>query len=1143
MNAPLSVRAEFTLASAIPTITGFTPEQLQTYISTTTQVDTPAEFIWALPPEFKQNWILMTRSESLQTGTARSPRILLPSADARYVFTVGMTPHTSYPGSHPNAIEYMQWDAVQKNFRFHEIVLAPIGPMGSVPARGRMVSIDDSKCHKCHSTRNVLNRSGASHGTTGILPLVLPAKNKPNWDTYDSWGGMLSFNRDRIFQGSVEAAAFRTLLNPWTWSTNEPVRSIIEQLVLQPPLSPTNHAITRTNGGPNDGHVNFAFDGSPPVLMEPRPSGPDEEETNYAFDGVVGAGTPTTITQGGLFITLHHSIDPTNDEGRGVELFDRLTAFNAQRIASELISHTFATGSIPIEIRPVTLAILKSCVNRDVGANTVRSTTATPLADLGFFNARHGTGIGINQLHSDTASRAQLLPRRKADIQKLNLVRADDPYVFYGPMADPAPGLMELYGATTTAGTATSVEWIRREVFRRPLVIPGVESFRGDRTMEMMGIYVDRENYDVGSFNTELVTLFRYFLEPLGVSVDKWSMGVRGRSRTYTFADVFPIYVSVLQNELEASLRPGPGSRPIEGLVAPFDCDPLIVEVNRMIRSLPLPPAMAPMPKYTDIQRILNKSCVECHGGLNYPPVSNFGVPLDLSEDESVTMGVSRLRRSHSALVDGGYVTPDPMTSRLYTRIIASGTTETCAATSYATYPLMRQRMPCGGPMLSQADIETIRMWILGPPAHEYSEGDPHLKTVDGTAYDFQAAGEFVLLRGENVEIQTRQSAVETTGPLGPNPHTGLTSCVSVNTAVAVQAGAHRITYQPNLSGKPDPNGLELRIDGKLTNLDGKEFLLPAGGRIIPTAASGGIQIEYPGGTVVAITPYFWDYYQVWLLNINTHHTRATEGIMGAIAPGNWLPTLPDGTLIGPMPDDLHQRYVDLYGKFADAWRVSDETSLFDYAPGTSTATFTLKSWPGEATQVCTLQEAPGSMLSLAGVAQVIKPPLEPLPREEAEVHCNAIVDEERRGNCVQDVMVTGEPGFAQLYLRTEQVVRNALPAAPSLLSPQDYETMPAQKDTPLKVSFRWDSASDPDGDPLAYRHCVWDVDEGFTLNNCSALLGQTLMREAELEPDQVYFWKVIVEDGKGGTTESETRLFTTHSTRFIDLFVPFITR
>ena len=39
--------------------------------------------------------------------------------------------------------------------------------------------------------------------------------------------------------------------------------------------------------------------------------------------------------------------------------------------------------------------------------------------------------------------------------------------------------------------------------------------------------------------------------------------------------------------------------------------------------------------------------------------------------------------------------------------------------------------------------------------------GDPHIISIDGLKYDFQAVGEFVLLSSElgNLEIQVRQSA------------------------------------------------------------------------------------------------------------------------------------------------------------------------------------------------------------------------------------------------------------------------------------------------------------------------------------------------------------------------------------------------
>ncbi|MDH4276240.1 MAG: hypothetical protein OEW08_14500, partial [Gammaproteobacteria bacterium] len=212
-----SVRAEFAIAGGIPALTDFSPLGIQAYLAANPSINTPAKFIAALPVEYRRNWVLMSRSESLQTGTAQNPRILLPSGNAQRVFSVGTSTHSSYPGSHPNAVEYMQWDATEKNFRFHEIVLTNIGVMGSVPARTRGVSVDDSKCTRCHSTQNVLNTS-SSPGTTGIPPGIVKAKSKPNWDAYDSWAGMLPFNRDRIYQGSVEAAAFRTLFNPWTWA-------------------------------------------------------------------------------------------------------------------------------------------------------------------------------------------------------------------------------------------------------------------------------------------------------------------------------------------------------------------------------------------------------------------------------------------------------------------------------------------------------------------------------------------------------------------------------------------------------------------------------------------------------------------------------------------------------------------------------------------------------------------------------------------------------------------------------------------------------------------------------------------------------------------------------------------------------------
>ncbi|HEY3028043.1 MAG TPA: hypothetical protein VGJ55_17980 [Pyrinomonadaceae bacterium] len=1126
----------------------------------------------------------MSRSESLQTGTALSPRILLSSEDAKAVFTVGMTLHSSYPGSSPKAIEYMQWDPVEKNFRFHEIILAHIDEVRAtlsdgttivtVPARDRSISIDDAKCPKCHSTRNVPNLAdrtvvppvrGSFPGTDGFPAGSVKSKNKPNWDTYDSWGGAMPFNRDRIYQGSVEAAAFRALLNPWTWEADPFVRAILEQLEPQPPGVPSEDVITRTIGGPNDGHINFPFDSAPPVLIEPSPSPaatPDPSVTpNYSFNHVPGSGSGSNVIRGGPHVTLHHSGTPGSEEGRAVQFFDLLGGadgnLNQQRIGNELASHRFATGGVPLDARPIALAIARGCYTRDVAANNVTPPLA---AGVGFFTARHGLGPteGINQIFADTRARSQTMPRRKADNEKFNLDRTLDPYLDL--TADDQIGLIQRYGGSTSQGTTTSVERIRQEIFRRPIDAGSAD------TSEIGGFYVDREDY---SFNTERVALYRYFLEPLGVSVDKWSMGVRGRSRTYSFADVFSgfRYTNTIISELETSLNTA-GDR-FPGLTGspPFNCTDLRTAVNDAFLSLP--PATGPgaMPKYTDVQRIFNKSCIECHGGLAYPPFNRFfdATYLDLSENEDPAAG-NRLDRPHDDAANYSLMTTTRTDSRIYQLIIRNN--EDCTSDGIGPFGMM----PCGGPKLNQADIETIGRWIEGGSVNSW--GDPHLTTIDGTHYDFQSAGEFVLLRGEGLEIQARQTPVETVAPLAPNEHTGLSSCVSINTAAAFRLGPHRITYQPNPGDKT--GNLQLRVDGKsVEKLGDRGLTLASGGRILPTTAPGGIQIEYPGGTDIVVTPTFWSDYQVWYLTIDVRHARASEGVMGAIAPGNWLPALPDGTFLGSRPD-LHQRYVDLYEKFADAWRVSDSSSLFEYAPGFSTSTFTVKPWPAEVQQ----ELQPTCQLPRGAVGPPVRPAIKQLPPDVAKQRCAAVVDPRRRGDCELDVMATGEAGFADNYLQAEKIQLNKIPTAPTLLFPEDDKI-----GVDGKVTFSWNKAADAEGNRLNYMHCVWPQGQKHNfsqcvdmptqmgmlggLSNCALLViilvicllivivlfirakkgrlllallalvivialllvlyycrGSNASRTVQLQPGKAYFWKVIVEDGKGGTVESETRRF-----------------
>jgi hypothetical protein len=292
-----------------------------------------------------------------------------------------------------------------------------------------------------------------------------------------------------------------------------------------------------------------------------------------------------------------------------------------------------------------------------------------------------------------------------------------------------------------------------------------------------------------------------------------------------------------------------------------------------------------------------------------------------------------------------------------------------------------------------------------GPMANE---GDPHLATVDGVHYDFQAAGEFTVIRStDGFEVQTRQTAIPTTVFPGPNAYTGLSTCVSLNSAVAARVGTHRVTFQPKLDGQPDPSGMELRVDGILTALVDKGVKLPGGGRVIRSAV-GGMEVEFPNGALLMATPAFWSSQGKWYLNVNITGAEAFEGIMGAVAPKSWLPTLRDGSSLGPKPASLAERYDLLYRKFASAWRVSKSTSLFDYAPSSSTDDFTVADWP-KSSPPCDL---PGQR------------PAQPAEDAVANQACRALVDDNRRQNCIFDVKVTGEEGFAKTYLATERLER-----------------------------------------------------------------------------------------------------------------------
>jgi hypothetical protein len=266
------------------------------------------------------------------------------------------------------------------------------------------------------------------------------------------------------------------------------------------------------------------------------------------------------------------------------------------------------------------------------------------------------------------------------------------------------------------------------------------------------------------------------------------------------------------------------------------------------------------------------------------------------------------------------------------------------------------------------------------------SDGDVHISTFGDGAYDFQGVGEFVVARSADsfFEVQTRQA------PLGNS------KIVSINTALAVRAGDHRLAMYIHL--------VDSRV--RLT-LDGTEMpfevgqALPFGSGLVARYPDG-VSIDTGDGSKVFVVGMSYRGFNL-LVEPGPDRLAGTVGLMGANPKDSRWPALPDGSAILPYPFERHAVYVQLYETLAPAWRVTPETSLFDYAAGESTATFTNASFPAEV-----------DMITLAD--------LTPAQRAAGEAACAGVTDPVLYDMCVFDVGVTSDPGYGDLYETTVQL-------------------------------------------------------------------------------------------------------------------------
>lgn len=237
--------------------------------------------------------------------------------------------------------------------------------------------------------------------------------------------------------------------------------------------------------------------------------------------------------------------------------------------------------------------------------------------------------------------------------------------------------------------------------------------------------------------------------------------------------------------------------------------------------------------------------------------------------------------------------------------------------------------------MALQELIDEISALLEGlglPPLPEgllgLNSGDPHLLTLDGAAYDFHAAGEYVMTRatdGSDFEVQARMS------PVGEN--------VTANVAAAVRLEGGNVMVDASAANP-------LTVDGVATTVVDGGFITVGQDRVYREGDTytmihtrdGDLETGYSavvvgvvGGRVditVALDSY-------WAGNI--------EGLLGN-ADGNAANdiALADGT-----PLDRPLKFDDVYGQYRDDWRVDDAAdSLFSYGAGEGPDSYYLPNYP-----------------------------------------------------------------------------------------------------------------------------------------------------------------------------------------------------
>jgi von Willebrand factor type D domain len=328
------------------------------------------------------------------------------------------------------------------------------------------------------------------------------------------------------------------------------------------------------------------------------------------------------------------------------------------------------------------------------------------------------------------------------------------------------------------------------------------------------------------------------------------------------------------------------------------------------------------------------------------------------------------------------------------------------------------------------------------------SYGEPHEQTFSGASYGFQAVGEFTLAKSttDDLDIQVREQRFPGAAD------------VALDTATAMRVGGNIVELAANGSGR-----LDLWVNRKAVAYGSRAL---AGGGKISVESPLLATVVWPDGTAVSVFSgsTIAIAHEVVTCNSSSNinvmvkvapsRSGHLEGLLGD--PGEAYDELVGGNGVVYSMDQLGfpwenvSNFDVLYHQFAQSWRISQQSSLFYYGKGQSTATFTDLAFPSKALTVASLT---------------------PKTVAAAEKDCKAegITNSYLLSDCVYDLGLTGGRGICLAGAEARVQAATGGPAATAL--PESSGALPPSSSLPASSGFPTTTTTSPSngaGAPLA---------------------------------------------------------------------------